>query len=72
MSEFVLKRGLRNIFAAEITKDNNETEGGYVTGTPFHLIPAGEMTRTADNEKKDTYFDNAVFFTTGKEGATEV
>ena len=51
MSEFVLKRGLRNIFAAEITKDNNETEGGYVTGTPFHLIPAGEMTRTADNEK---------------------
>ena len=28
MSEFVLKRGLRNIFAAEITKDDNETEAG--------------------------------------------
>ena len=72
MSDFVLKRGLRNIFAAEITKDDNETAGGYVAGTPFHLIPAGEMTRNADNEKADTYFDNVVFFTTGKEGATEV
>ena len=72
MSDFVLKRGLRNIFAAEITKDDNEADGGYVTGTPFHLIPAGEMTRTADSEKADTYFDNVVFFTTGKEGATEV
>ncbi|MGN0180136.1 MAG: major tail protein [Monoglobaceae bacterium] len=69
-----LKRGLTNIFAAEILSDDNETgEGnGYKTGTPFHLIPAGEMTRNADNEKNDTYFDNSVFFTTGKEGATEI
>ena len=72
MSEFVLKRGLRNIFAAEILTDDNETEGGYKTGDPFHLIPAGEMSRAADNEKVDTYFDNVVFATIGKEGATEV
>ena len=31
MSDFVLKRGLRNIFAAEILTDDNATEGGYVT-----------------------------------------
>lgn len=74
MNEFVLKRGLTNIFAAEVTVDDNEdgTGHGYVTGTPFHLIPAGEMSRTADNEKKDTYFDNTVFDSTGKEGATEI
>lgn len=71
MSDFVLKRGLRNIFAAEILSDTND-DAGYETGTPFHLIPAGEMTRTADSEKTDTYFDNTVFFTIGKEGATEV
>ena len=70
--DFVLKRGLRNIFAAEILTDDNETEGGYKTGTPFHLIPAGEMSRTADNEKADTYFDDVVFATIGKEGATEI
>ena len=55
MNEFVLKRGLKNIFAAEILTDDNSVDGGYVTGSPFHLIPAGEMTRTADNEKTDTY-----------------
>ena len=70
--QFVLKRGLKNIFAAEVTKDDNEEAGGYVAGTPFHLIPAGEMTRNAENEKTDTYFDNTVFAIIGKEGATEV
>lgn len=71
---FTLKRGLKNIFAAEVLTDDNETgeNHGYTVGTPFHLIPAGEMTRNVDNEKADTYFDNAVFYTTGKEGATEV
>ena len=72
MADFVLKRGLRNIFAAEILTDDNDASGGYETGTPFHLIPAGEMTRTADNEKTDTYFDNTVFYSIGKEGATEI
>lgn len=81
MSEFVLKRGLRDIYAAEILVDDNEenTAGsgetpnhGYVTGTPFHLIPAGEMSRTTENEKVDIYFDDTVFDTVGKEGATEV
>lgn len=74
MSDFTLKRGLKNIFAAEILTDDNEsgTGHGYTTGTPFHLIPAGEMSRTVDSEKTDTYYDNSVFFTTGKEGATEI
>lgn len=69
---FALKRGLSKIYAAEILNDDNEEAGGYQTGTPFHLIPAGEMTRNADNEKTDIYFDNSVFDTTGKERATEV
>lgn len=72
MNEHVLKRGLKNIYAAEVTKDDNETDGGYITGTPFHLIPAGEMSRTADNEKTDIYYDDTVFDTVGKEGATEI
>lgn len=81
MGEFVLKRGLKDIFAAEILIDDNEenTAGsgetpnhGFVTGTPFHLIPAGEMSRNVDSEKSDIYYDNTVFETVGKEGATEV
>lgn len=72
--DFVLKRGLKNVYAAEILTDDNETgEGhGFVTGTPFHLIPAGEMSRSVDSEKKDVFFDDTVFATAGKEGATEI
>ena len=69
--KFTLKRGLKNVFAAEILTDDND-ESGYTTGTPFHLIPAGEMSRTVDSEKKDVFFDDGVFATVGKEGATEI
>ena len=71
MSDFTLKRGLSNVFAAEVTKDEN-AEGGYVFGTPFHLIPAGEMSRTASSEKTNVFFDNAVFYQSGSESATEI
>ena len=66
---FTLKRGLSNVFCAEVTEDTAEK---FETGTPFHLIPAGEMTRTVENEKTMQYFDNVVFYTSGAEGATEV
>ena len=69
MGTFTLKRGLSNVFAAEFLADTKED---FKTGTPFHLIPAGEMTRTVDSEKVDIYFDNEVFDTTGKEKATEI
>lgn len=70
-NEFTLKRGLKNIFAAEVLTDDNGTDG-YSTDTPFHLIPAGEMTRQVNSEKADIFYDNTVFATVGKEEATEV
>lgn len=69
--KFTLKRGLKNVYAAEILTDDND-ENGYTTGTPFHLIPAGEMSRTVDSEKQDIFYDDTVFATVGKEGATEI
>ena len=74
MGEFTLKRGLKNVFAAEIVCDDNESgnDHGYVTGETFHLIPAGEMSRQVDSEKQDIYYDDTVFYTVGKEGATTV
>ena len=66
---FTLKRGLKNVYAAEIITDDADT---YEAGTPFHLIPAGEMSRNVDNEKTDIWYDNGVFATVGKEGATEI
>lgn len=71
MDEFVLKRGLSNVFAAEIISDEN-SEDGFKTGTPFHLIPAGEMTRNASTDKASVFFDNVVFYESGTESATDV
>jgi len=71
MSNFTLKRGLSNVFAAEIELDDN-SETGYKVGTPFHLIPAGEMSRAASNEKTNVFYDNVVFYQSGTEGATEI
>lgn len=69
--EFKLRRGLKNIFAAEVTNDDNTTTG-YTTGTPFHLIPAGTMTRTPSSDSANTWFDDVVFATVGTEGSTEI
>ncbi len=71
MNEFVLKRGLSNVFAAEIISDEN-SEAGYKTGDPFHLIPAGEMSRTATSESTPVFYDNGVFYQSGSESATEI
>lgn len=69
---FTLKRGLSNVFAAEILTDDNKEGGGYKTGEPFHLLPAGEMSRNTENESTPVYFDNVVFYQSGAEGPTEV
>lgn len=70
--KFTLKRGLSNIYGAFVTKDNNETDGGYTAGTPFHLIPAGELSIAVDAEKANVWFDNAVFAALGREGNSEM
>lgn len=66
---FTLKRGLSNVFAAEILTDTAEK---FETGKTFHLIPAGEMSRTVESESDPVYFDNVVFYQSGAEGPTEV
>lgn len=69
---FVLTRGLDELFIAEVLTDNNELEGGYTTGTPEKLIPAGEMTISPDSEVANVYYDNSVFASVGREGGTEI
>lgn len=69
--EFKLRRGLRKVFVAEVLSDDNG-ESGYLTGTPFHLIPAGTMTRTASSENTNVWFDDVVFSAVGTEGATAI
>lgn len=69
MGTFTLRRGLSNVFAAEVIKDDKDE---ITFGTPFHLIPAGEMSRSVETESTPVYFDNVVFYQSGSEGPTEV
>lgn len=64
-----LNRGLKNIYVAEVTKDDAT---GYITGTPFHLIPAGTMSRTTASDLARVYFDDAVFAQIGANAPTEI
>lgn len=66
---FSLRRGLKEVFAAKVIKDDAT---GYVTGTPFHLIPVGTMTRTVNSDTASTFFDDTLFASTTYEGATDV
>ena len=71
MNEFKLRRGLKNVFVAEVSNDDNGTTG-YTVGTPYHLMPAGEMNRTANSDRNNTWFDDIIFATVGTEGATDI
>ena len=67
--EFKLRRGLKNIFAAKVTEDSVEN---YTADTPFHLIPAGTMSRTVSTDSKTYNYDDIEFKVIRKETETEV
>lgn len=69
---FVLFRGLDELYVAEVQTDNNEIDGGYTTGTPEKLIPAGEMSVSPDSEVASVFYDNSVYASVGREGSTEI
>lgn len=67
--DFKLRRGLKDIFAAEVIKDDKD---GFTVGTPFKLIPAGEMKRIVNSDKTNVWFDDGIWATAGTEGATDI
>ena len=68
--KFSLSRGLKNVRIVPVTVDD---ETAYTaTGEAEQLIPAGEITMSAESEITQTWFDNTVFHSVGNEGATTV
>ena len=65
-------RGIRGLVAAEVTKDDNEAEGGYVTDTPFAIAGVAELSRTTETSSEPHYYDNQPAVVIDSTGSDEV
>lgn len=65
-------RGCKRLVYAEVTKDDNETTGGYVTGTVKVLAPVAEISKTVETSSESKYYDNKAAIVINSEGADTV
>lgn len=65
-------RGCKKLVYAEITTDNNETNGGYVTGTVKSLAPVAEISKNVETSQEAHYYDNKAAIIINSEGADTV
>lgn len=65
-------RGVDNVVIAEVTGDDNETEGGYKTGNVKKLVPAAEVGKTVEASSATKHYDNKPALTIVSEGPDEI
>lgn len=65
-------RGVDNLVYAEVTKDNNESGEGYVTGIVKPLAPVAEISKTVETASDTKYYDNLPKLVIQGEGADTI
>lgn len=65
-------RGCRGLVYAEVTGDDNEVSGGYVTGAVKKLAPSAEISKTVETASEVKYYDNTAAIVIDSEGGDTV
>lgn len=72
MTDVIEYRGIDGVVIAEVTGDDNEDGGGYVTGTVTPLVPAAELSKTVETSSETHYYDNRAAIIIDSEGPDTV
>ena len=64
-------RGVEGLVIARILKDDNEADGGYVTGPVKPLAPVARIGKTVESSSATEFYDNVAMFINNAEGADE-
>lgn len=65
-------RGVDNLVAAEVTTDDNEESGGYVTGEVFPIAGVAEISKTTETSSETKFYDNLPVLVLNSEGSDEI
>lgn len=65
-------RGVDNLVYAEVITDDNETDGGYVTGTVKSLSPVATISKEVETSSETHYYDNLPMIVINSEGADTI
>lgn len=72
--KYIEFRGVKKVYAAEVLCDDNESGvgHGYVTGTPFWIAGASNVTAETDSSMDTHFYDNKGVIVISAEGNTTV
>lgn len=65
-------RGCKGLVFAEVLTDNNETDGGYTTGTVKVLAPVAEISKSVETSSESHFYDNVAAIIIDSEGEDTV
>lgn len=65
-------RGVEGLVIAEVTGDDNKTDGGYVFGAVEELMPVAEIGKEVEVSNEAHYYDNQPMIIISGEGPDEI